>query len=254
MPFWLELLSEPAALLGWALIALTWLLFHGPAVRAARYLAVGATGFYFVVATPLGANLAVAALELSVHQQERCLSPATDSVIVVLAGGQRGTPTGIDDVARLEGASLSRTIEGTRLALRAPATLLILSGGAGGVYREADLMESLARQLGVAESRIIKDRESMSTADSADNVARWLTATGRNQMAVHLVTSALHMPRAAGTFRRQGLAVCPVLVEHRLVIPAPHEALIPQISALQKSTDAYHEMAGYALYALTGKL
>jgi uncharacterized SAM-binding protein YcdF (DUF218 family) len=251
---WLGLLTEPAALLGWALIVLTWLMVRGPAGRGARYLAVTVTGVYFVVATPLGANLAVGALELAVPEDVRCLVPGDDSIIVVLAGGQSGEPESADDIARLQEASLRRTIEGVRLAQRASAVPLVLSGGTGAEVREADLMESLVLRLGFPAGRIVKERDSRNTADAATAVAHLPGLAHGTKRRVHLVTSALHMPRAAGAFRRQGLEVCPVAVEHRLVVPAVYEALIPQISALRKTTEAYHEAAGYVMYRLTGKL
>ena len=71
---------------------------------------------------------------------------------------------------------------------------------------------------------------------------------------MHLVTSAMHMPRAAASFRRHGVDVCPVPVDRRRLRPAAHEALIPQVTALDKSTAAYHEIIGYVAYWATGRL
>jgi uncharacterized SAM-binding protein YcdF (DUF218 family) len=68
------------------------------------------------------------------------------------------------------------------------------------------------------------------------------------------VTSAMHMRRAAAVFRKQGVSVCPVPVDEKWIQPRLVDALVPQISALQKSTDALHEMVGYIWYLATGRL
>jgi uncharacterized SAM-binding protein YcdF (DUF218 family) len=252
---WLELLTEPVALIAWALLILAWISWRTPVPAVARRVATALAAFYFAVATPLGANLVGGALEGAVMPVARaCLEPGPGSVIVVLAGGMSGSPVRSDDVARLQVASLRRVIEGLRLARSTADTLLILAGGSGDAVREADLMASLATELGFPPARLLLERESKTTAEGAGNVARLLAQRSGKAPAVHLVTSAMHMPRAAASFRRQGVEVCPVPVDHRRVRPALHELLIPQLTALDKSTAAYHEIIGYVGYWATGRL
>lgn len=252
---WLELLTEPVALIAWALLILAWLSWRAPAPAPARRIATGLVAFTFAVATPLGANLLVGTLEGAVTPVARaCLEPGPRSVIVVLAGGMSGRPARSDDVARLHVASLRRVIEGLRLARSRTDTFLVLAGGGGDAVREADLMGSLAAELGFPPARLLLERESRTTAEGAANVARLLAQRGGEAPAVHLVTSAMHMPRAAASFRRQGVEVCPVPVDQRRVSPALHELLIPQLTALDKSTTACHELVGYAVYWATGRL
>ncbi len=250
---WLGLLTEPVAVIGWGLLVLTWFSFRRNAATAIRRLGLGVTILYFFVASPLGANLAVGALEGTAPDFDRCRERPPGAWIVVLAGGMRGEAAGPHDFARLHEASFRRTIEAVRLAQSVPQSVLLISGGNGGEVREADLMGSLAASLGLNRSRIVLERASRTTADSAANVARMIESGNPKNREILLVTSALHMRRAQASFQRQGLVVCPVSVDRRFVRPAVHEALIPQISALAKSTDAYHEMAGLLSYLVTGR-
>jgi uncharacterized SAM-binding protein YcdF (DUF218 family) len=252
---WLELLTGPVALIAWGLLFLVWRSWRAAGPAGGRRVATALAVFYFGVTTPLGANLVVGALEAAAPPAARaCLEPAPGSAIVVLAGGMSGEAASSDAVASLQVTSVRRVLEGQRLARATADARLILAGGSGEAVREADLMGSLATALGFPPERLLLERESRTTAEGAAHVARLLARQGGEVPAVHLVTSAMHMRRAAASFRRQGVEVCPVPVDRRWVRPAVHEALIPQITALDKSTAAYHEIAGYVVYWVTGRL
>jgi uncharacterized SAM-binding protein YcdF (DUF218 family) len=250
---WLELLVQPVAVVGWGLVAIAWLARRGaPALRWGTIaLALG----YFALATPLGANGVTGALERAATTAADACGPAADrGAIVVLAGGMTGHPSSPDDIARLQVESIRRVFEAVSLARSAGEAPVIVAGGSGGPVREADLMASLASAQGLAPERVLLERESRTTAEAASHVASLLTQRRLEAVPVRLVTSALHMPRAAAAFRRRGLAVCPVPVDTRFVWPALHAALVPQATALEKSTAAWHELVGYAVYWATGRL
>lgn len=247
------MLTEPVALIGAALLALCWLLRRA-AWRGPLGLAAVTTAAYFWVASPLGANLAVGALESRIAAPDGCATATPGGVIVVLAGGMSGSPATAEEFSRLHESSLRRTIEGVRLAARTRDSRLVLSGGSGDQVREADLMGSLGRALGFAAARMHLERTSQNTYESAMAVSTLLRGEADTTRPVVLVTSALHMPRAQGVFRHAGLEVCPYPVDYRQVEPRPHEMLIPQLSALTKSVHAYHEMVGLLAYRLSGKL
>jgi uncharacterized SAM-binding protein YcdF (DUF218 family) len=251
----LELVAQPVALLAWCLVALAWRAWRAPAPPGVRHAAAAVTLLYFAAATPLGANVMVGALEDAATRAARdCGDGAAGGAIVVLAGGMSGSPASRDEVARLHEATLRRLLEAVRLARAAPESPLVLSGGGGGAVREADLMASLATALGVPPERLRLERESRTTAEGATRVARLLAPPGGSPPAVLLVTSAMHVPRAAAAFRRSGLRVCPVPVDRRWGRPEAHEALVPQVTALEKSSAALHELAGYVAYWATGRL
>ncbi len=247
---WLVVLAEPVALIGWGLVVLIGVAYRCRSHRAVLAAAVFLTYFWF--ATPLGANLMVAALEQTEQPAGACETVSEPPVVVVLGGGLSGFPATVREFSRLQEASFRRTVEAVHLAEQLPGSTLVISGGAGGDIREADLMRSLAEAIGFPENKIVTERHSQDTFESAVEVARILRS--RNISRVQLVTSAMHMPRAAGTFRAQGLGVCSYPVDRKLVPLDSVDVLVPQISALAKSTEALHEMIGYVWYLASGKL
>jgi uncharacterized SAM-binding protein YcdF (DUF218 family) len=250
---WQELLIQPVALIGAALLVLSWLSLRHRPRGSACVLTVALTILYFAVATPLGANLALGVLEHRATPDPACNAPSRGSVVVVLAGGMSGSPRNAEDYSRLQEASLRRTIEGVRLASRTVDSRLLLAGGSGGNVREADLMGALARAHGFPVQRLILERESRTTFESARAIAGMMPSISTSGP-VHLVTSAFHMPRAHATFRRQGMEIGACPVDHSWVEPEWHGMLIPQVSALRKTSTAFHEGAGYLWYWLTDRL
>lgn len=251
---WVDLLLQPVALCAWGLLILAWFSWRRRAPAAVRAGAAVLAALYLAASTPLGANLLVGALEKAETRPSACDEPSARGVFVVLAGGIHGRPATADNPASLHSASLRRVIEAVRVARATPGAVLLMSGGTGGAVREADLMATLATMLGYPRSQLVLDRDSRTTAEAAGNVARLLTSEPGRASAIQLVTSALHMRRAAAVFRRQGFTVCPVAVDRRWVRPDPSEALVPQISALEKTTAAYHEIVGYLAYRVTGRI
>lgn len=253
MPLLVELLAEPVALLAGALSLLVVMLWRarqrGPLVLAAATLVI-----YFWVATPLGANAMLGLLEHHPSTLRECGPPADGSVIVVLAGGIDADVESTQDFGRLHGPTLRRVIAAAKLAGTVPGSTLVLAGGGGAAVREADLMSSLVVALGIAAERVRVERESGDTHQNAVQVSLLLRSGGPSPARVHLVTSALHMPRSVAVFRAQGIDVCPHPVDRRWVNPPARHAFIPQMSAFRKSSDVYHEAMGLLAYWLTGKL
>ncbi len=237
----LEAALAPAAMFGAGLLSVTALLWRSRGQRAALVLTAGLTLAYFVLAAPLGANALVHALESQAGEPNGCqLTPG--AVVIVLAGGVRGRPQREDDFERLSQASVRRLFAGVRLALGEPASRLIVSGGAGGSAREADIMAALAQRLGIDAARIVVDRDSHSTRESASRVPSLV----QGMEPLVLVTSALHMPRARAAFERRGARLCPYPVDYQRIRPDPWEWFLPNSTALEKSTQVLHEVSGLA--------
>jgi uncharacterized SAM-binding protein YcdF (DUF218 family) len=123
-----------------------------------------------------------------------------DAIVVlgapVRAGGQ------------LSGVGEERVQTGVELWRRGFAPVLCISGGGPGRIvpdhpREADAMAARARELGVPDSAIRVERESLSTAENARHTASLLAAEGWRS--VWLVTQPFHTRRARAWFRRAGL-------------------------------------------------
>ena len=194
----------------------------------------------------------VRALEGDPGAERTCRGAQAPMTIVALAGGVSGSSSDDPPVSRLKEASFRRTIAAAELARAHREARLVLSGGSGRPDTEADLMRRLAISLGVPPDSIILESRSRNTAESAVLVAGILE--DRGPRLVHLVTSALHMPRAAGSFEAQGVRVCRHPVDWRQVPLDFPAALLPQISALEKSTAAAREVMGRLWYRVTERL
>jgi len=243
---------EPLALAGGGLLLLCWLLWRRGVRGLPLWLALGLTVSHFWFAAPLGANLLVRAVEGDPDSPRICRPGAGQKIVVALAGGMRGVRGDEPPIGGLKEATFRRTAAAAALAAGDPESLLVVSGGLGGPDTEADLMRSLAVSLGVPEERIVLERGSLTTYESALRVAEWADERGIGR--VHLVTSALHMPRAAATFERQGLTVCPHPVDWKQVPVDPGSWFFPQISALARSTAAIREAMALVWYRISGRL
>jgi uncharacterized SAM-binding protein YcdF (DUF218 family) len=241
-----------------ALFAVTLRSRHRPSI----VLAGAALLAYLVLATPLGSNLMVAPLEDYATRARDCDPLRPDAVVVVLAGGIGGEAKRGLDTTRLSAASLRRTMAAARLANRAPGLTFVLSGGLaiardgakGGDVRESDLMRALMMELGVQPERITLERESRNTWENATGTAKLLARESSRGQRAYLVTSAVHMPRAAATFRKAGVDVCPISVDRRVEPLAFPLALTPQPGALANSFAALHEIVGLVGYLVAGRL
>ena len=244
---WLESLLSPAALVAWCLLALLVLTLRTPTSRRVRAATAALCALYLAMTLPLTADPVFGSLERWARRDARCGPPPPGSVIIVLAGGILRDPARAADYNDLRAQSLRRLLAAVALVRETPGSVLLISGGSGHRFREADLMGALAQQMGIARSRIVLDRESRTTDASAVNT-RDLPA-GHPQAPRYLVTSGYHMPRADMAFRRRGQAVCAWPVDFQSVDLPLFERLTPQLGALEKMTMALHEYLGLAFYA-----
>lgn len=240
---------EPTALIAWALMGAV-ILCYRRREWTGLWSALTVLFILFTLASPITANLLLAALEDRQVESSSCHTSMEPTSIVVLAGGIKVNISAPDRLEGLHAASFRRAIAAARLANKSPDLFLIVSGGSGGTVKEAELMSSLIVHLGVSPTRIIRESSSLNTYESAVSTQHILDQMGQRK--IILVTSAIHIPRAVATFEKQNLLVCPHAVDYRWVKPDLPGALIPQITALQKSTDTLHEFGGLLLYALRG--
>ena len=203
------------------------------------------------------------------------LSPLGNALILPLEqrfppwNGAGGAPDGIVVLGGAIGPSLSnargqaalnesaeRVTVVAELARRFPRARIVFSGGNASLIHSAPgetaFVLPLFESFGIPRSRIELEGGSVNTLENASFTKalvqpkpgeRWL-----------LVTSAHHMPRAVGCFRRAGFAVVPYPVDWRtrgaldLVIPFASVA-----GGLARTDVAVREWIGLAAYWLTGK-
>jgi uncharacterized SAM-binding protein YcdF (DUF218 family) len=150
-----------------------------------------------------------------------------------------------------------RLIAAAMLAHRYPNARIIFSGGSANLIsndaREADYAGALFEGLGISKARITMERRSRNTEENAEfskaiaapkNGERWL-----------LVTSAFHMPRSVGLFRKAGFAVEPYPVDWR--VGGRLDLLMFSnlgIDGLGRTDVAVREWIGLVAYRVMGKI
>src|SRR6202165_1865198 len=176
--------------------------------------------------------------------------------IVVLGGSIDADLSAAHGVAVVRGWA-DRMITTAALAHRYPNARIIFSGGSGNLIsddaREADYASAVFESLGVSKSRLTMERRSRNTQENAEfskvlaapkNGERWL-----------LVTSAFHMPRSVGLFRKAGFAVEPYPVGWLVGGRADLFAFANfAIDGLIQTDIAVREWIGLLAYRLTGKI
>lgn len=204
-------------------------------------LAVG----FLALATPLGANTLLAALERRAPVGA-CGGPEP-AAVVVLAGGLRRPPRDAEDTGALNGASLQRTLDAVALVHAHPAAELVISGGIrpGDRVAESTLMAALARRLGVAAAAIRTETASRTTWQNAQHLRAFAPPLPRR---IWLVTSALHMPRSLFAFRAAGFEPCAQPGDYRAAPLREVTDLLPSGGAVATSTEALHELVGELAY------
>ena len=150
-----------------------------------------------------------------------------------------------------------RFVEALRLAIRYPEAKILVSGGDGslsGVY-EGDAAASIRffEAFGISRDRLIAETTSRNTDENAQNSRELLASNGLGQCL--LITSAFHMPRSVGLFRKAGVEVTPWPVDYRTAgnISFALDFTQPTLNSQQMST-AVREWVGLLAYRLMGRI
>jgi len=174
---------------------------------------------------------------------------------IILLGGVLDSETGMDHGVPQIAANAGRLITFANLAYKYPRAKLIYSSGIGTVRQqgvpEADMATAALASIGARfGNRLAIEPQARTTYENA--VYSKKIAQPREGQVWLVVTSAWHMPRTLGVFEAEGWHV----------IPAPGDWRTGEslsygpggfLSNLAMSHLAIKEVAGIALYGLTGK-
>ncbi|MFT4033903.1 MAG: YdcF family protein [Siphonobacter sp.] len=175
-------------------------------------------------------------------------------VAVVLTGGM----TVKQDTMTYYSNTVDRVLEPLLLYKKGQIKKILISGGSGNLTNQADSISEgkavahLLQVSGVPEEDIWLEGSSRNTRENALFSARILKAKKINRFL--LVTSANHMPRAMGCFRKVGLqptafptdfygSDAQTMIDH---------ILIPKEQALNTTYWIWREIVGYIVYRLVG--
>jgi uncharacterized SAM-binding protein YcdF (DUF218 family) len=221
--------------------------------RLGRRLVAGAVGVGLVLALLPVNHWATVMLE------DRFPPPARipDHVdgIIVLGGAIDPVVSAARGQVSLNGAA-ERLTALVPLARRHPEARLVFSGGSGAVLsqetKEATYAREFYREIGFDADRIIYEAQSRNTHENA-LFSKQLTDPKPGETWL-LITSALHMPRAVGSFRGVGWPVLPYPVDYltagRLTRAAALRFSLAE--GLGGLAAAVHEWEGLVGYRLAG--
>lgn len=173
----------------------------------------------------------------------------TYDAAIVLGGGIDPAASRASGETELN-PSGDRVVAGFALLRSGRVRNLLLSAGGPDSSEavEADWGAALYRSLGVPADRIVLERESRNTRENAERSA--LIVKERGWGTLLLVTSAMHMPRAAASFRRAGLEVDLLPVDRRHGHGDGN--WLPRAESLERSSVALRELAGRLVYRAAG--
>ena len=219
--------------------------------RAGRRLVTASLLLFFVVGfLPVGETL-----EHVLENRFPAWNPARGAPDGIVVLGSAINPV----ISRARGAtalnqSAERVTVIAKLAREFPKARIVYASGNPSIFgglAEADYVLPLLESFGVPASRVTLERRSRDTYENAlfskalvkpKPGERWL-----------LVTSAAHMPRAIGCFRRVGFPVEAYPVDWN-TLPRWHFRLVAKFAVGLGSTDsAVHEWLGLLVYWLTGR-
>lgn len=171
---------------------------------------------------------------------------------IIMLGGAVSPPLTADRGDPSINEAAERILAFADLARRFPEARAVFTGGSGRLLgqdtKEDPSIRAALAQAGIAEDRVVYETESRNTWENAvysrDLVGpkpgeRWL-----------LVTSAMHMPRSVGIFRRIGWEVVPYPVDYRTRHDARPYLRFELDRNLPTLDDAVREWIGLVAYRL----
>lgn len=177
--------------------------------------------------------------------------------IIVLGGSMNTEITEARGMPELNAAAERLTIVAD-LARRFPQARIVFSGGNanfiyGGDMTESDVAWMLFDSFGIPRARVSLEDRSRTTSENA-NLTHALVKPQPGERWL-LVTSAVHMPRSVGVFRRAGFAVEAFPVDWRT--RGWIDAVTPFAAVgegLARTDTAAHEWVGLIAYRLSGRI
>lgn len=170
--------------------------------------------------------------------------------IIVLSSGHFSNPE-IPPSSQAARATTIRLVEGISIFRQCPKAKLLLSGGDFfDSTSDAQVMNSIAKQLGVDASRMVLENDSKDTEDQAQLIK---PIVGNDQCI--LVTSASHMFRAMALFRKAGIDPIPAPTDYLVkTVGITPGFFYPNEEALLQSRTAMYEILGILWAKARGKI
>jgi len=153
--------------------------------------------------------------------------------------------------------AVDRIMQAITLYKDAKIRKIFISGGSGSILEkdalEALILKDYLLKLGIPDSSIIVEAHSKNTRENAIFSKPILDSLNKNGKYI-LITSAFHMPRALGCFKKVGVNVIPYSADR---YSGPRKFIfdhlfIPNINALMGWDLLLHEWLGLIIYKVSG--
>lgn len=242
---------QPSVLIALAIIGGALLTRRQGAARIGwRLFAGGVAGLVLCGLTPFSLVL-VSVLETRFARPDPASVGSVAGIIILGGGGNAAVPERLE-LANLNDAA-ERFTEAAALAHRLKGVRVVFSGGNGALVEsgppESDMARRLLAALGVEEQRITLEAGSRTTYENAQ-FTRALIAPRPGERWL-LVTSAWHMPRSVGCFRKAGFEVEAWPVDYRAARLLEFD--LNFVEGLRRTDMAFKEYVGLLAYYVSGR-
>ncbi len=218
-------------------------------IIARRWLTAGVVLLLLLSNRPL-ANLAIGSLEADYKPYAYQEVVEVKYIVVLSSGAQYSQMKPASQ--QLGSSTITRLIEGMRIANIHPQASLVLSGGQ--FYNQpalAVLMKAAVEEMGFDSNRIITEDEAMDTEQQAALIRNIVKDEG-----MILVTSANHMRRSLGLFNYQNIDAIPGPCDFKgtRVQRGLLHSIIPKSSELVIWRSVVHEYVGILWSRIRGRI
>lgn len=247
--FWL--LASPNTSIFLVLLAGVFLLFFGLEKLGKKLILVATVLIFLISSFPV---YQILLLPLENRFPIPKSLPEKVNGVIVLGGAE------IPMVTKFRGqVSLTDSVERlttfVSLANRYSDAKFVYAGGQGAItiqeYKSATTAKLFFEQMGLDTSRIIFDSQSRNTQENVENAFQ-LVQPKKSENWV-LITSAWHMPRSVGIFRKMNWEVIPFPVDFQTTGQLKMGIDMPNFSAVATFSNVIYEWIGLFYYWLMGR-
>lgn len=238
--------------LSWSVLLLAAAILGWKRLRVSRWLCAAAVLPLLVFSSAVGSGVLLRSLEGQYPDVAVEALPRAQAIVVL--GGSVHAPTSQHHNSGLINPS-DRILQVLRLYRAGKAPIVLCSGG-GEETPESPVMGRLLQEWGVPAEAILLEDQSLTTRENA--LSSYSVLSTRGIRHILLVTSAIHMPRAAAVFRKAGFEVTPAPADFRTGWTqdagffAWLHGCLPEASDLQWSDKALKEWVALLVYRLRG--
>ena len=247
--FWL--IASPNTSIFLVLLAGVSLLFFGREKLGEKLIVASTTLLFLISSLPV-----YQILLLPLENRFPIPKPLPEKVdgVIVLGGAE------IPKLTQLRGQisltdSVERLTTFVSLARKYSDAKFVYAGGQGAImaqeYKSATTARLFFEQMGLDTSSVIFESQSRNTQENVENALQLAQPEkGENWV---LITSAWHMPRSVGIFRKLNWQVIPYPVDFKTTGKLEMRISVPKFSAIASVSNVVYEWIGLFYYWLMGR-